>query len=111
MICTLLVKEKKGLESMNNKIYFKEVPTKRHIKSAFEYINKVGVTHPIIIYYSDTYYVINLNTPHSKIEIYEDFIICFQLENINTNKHENKYPYNGDSSRLIFNKDIKSIEL
>ena len=94
-----------------SKIHFKELPTDRHIKSAFEYVEQIMVAHPIIIYYSDTYYMINLNSPHSKIEIYEDFIICFQLECTDTNKHENKYPYNGDSSRLIFNKDIKSIEL
>lgn len=93
------------------KIDFKELPTERYIKSAFEFVNQIMPAHAIIIHYSDTYYIIDLNTPHSKIEIYEDFIVCHQLECTDTNKHENEYPYNGDSSRIIFNKDIKSIEL
>lgn len=80
------------------------------ISSAFELLAEIMPLHPIRIIYSDTYYSTDLSKPYEKVLLYDYFLVVVTMNNCNYHEKNLFDVLCGDCHRLIWYKDIKSIE-
>ena len=90
------------------KISFNEKTRYPEVIDALVHVFHINPAHPIKIYYNDTYHIFDVRDDYTLLEVYQDFIVIFSVNNFNIHEMTDGQP--GDYHRLIFLKDIKSIE-
>jgi hypothetical protein len=95
--------------SLNEHIHIKGNPP-YWIVETMELLAKIMPSHAIKVIYSDTFYCIDLNKLYEKIVLYDTFMVVFTMNNDNVHEKDLFNVLCGDCNRLIWYKDIKSIE-